>query len=45
MFLPLNIWFIYLGDVQTDCATPNEWISEVHDTIWIIKCAPICIQP
>ena len=35
IFLPLKLWVIYLGDIQTDCATHNESISEVHDTIWI----------
>ena len=35
IFLPLNIWFIHLGDVQTDRATPIECISGVHDTIRI----------
>ena len=31
----LNICVIYLGDIQSDCATHNEYISEVHDTIRI----------
>ena len=31
----VNIWVIYLGDIQTDCATHNEYISKVHDTICI----------
>ena len=31
----MNIWVIYLGDIQTDCATHNECISEVHDTIFL----------
>ena len=33
IFLPLNIWVIYLGDIQTDCTTHKECISEVHNTI------------
>ena len=38
--IALNIFTVeypdqYLGDVETDCATYNVYISEVHDTIRI----------
>ena len=37
MFLPLNIWVIYLDDMQAGHATHNACISEVPDIIriWI----------
>ena len=38
IFSPLNIWYIYVSDIQTHCATLNEYISEVHDTIQITIC-------
>ena len=35
IFLTLNLWVNHLSDLQTDCATHNQCMSEVHDTVWI----------
>ena len=35
MFLPLDMWVIYLGDTETDCVTHNVGISGEHDSIQI----------